>query len=215
VSGDPGSPPALTRKQATWLACKAKTCCYTAFVVPSGRDVWRISRALDAPPWTYLVYFSAPRPRRDAFRLDQSGRRYCLLFAKQASRRTKTPKPCIFLMRSRDGVHRCGLGDLRPLGCKVFPAELVDGVVCVQSTTGCTCRPWALTDMEIAEELPLLDARQREAEEYFAVVADWNARVATAPAGASFTFVDYCRHVLTSYDGLAALTADASPAAAP
>jgi hypothetical protein len=195
--------PALTRKQATWLACKAKTCCYAAFVVPSGRDVWRISRTLDAPPWTYLVYFSSPQPRRDAFGLDQSGRRYRLLFAKQASRRRKSPKPCIFLMRARDGVHRCGLGDLRPLGCKAFPAELVDGVVCMQPNTGCACRQWAVTDLEIAEELPILDARQRESEEYCMVVDAWNARVAAAPAGTTFDFADFCRYLLASYDALA------------
>jgi hypothetical protein len=210
MADTPGSAPTLTRKQATWLACKAKSCCYAAFVVPSGRDVWRISRALDAPPWTYLVYFSPPQPRRDAFCLDQSGRRFRLLFAKRASRRTKRPKPCIFLMRARDGSHRCGLGDLRPLGCQAFPAELVDGVVCVQPATGCACRPWALTDMEVAEELLILEARQRESEEYCTLVDAWNARVAAAPAGTSFEFTDYCRYLLARYDELAAAEPEAT-----
>jgi hypothetical protein len=67
--------------------------------------------------------------------------------------------------------------------------------------------------MEIAEELPILDARQREAEEYCTVVAAWNARVAAAPAGTSFTFADFCRYVLTSYDDMADVAAGGAPAA--
>ena len=203
MSAEAGTTPALTRKQAAWLTCRAKRCCYTAMVVPTGRDVWRIARALDAPPWSFLVYFRSPRPSRDAFQLDQSGPSYRLLLAKQASRHTKSPKPCIFLLRGRDGAHRCGLGDLRPRVCQTFPADLVAGVVCILPETGCTCRVWNLSDLEIAEERALLEARQREAEEYCAVVAAWNQRVAAAPAGAGVDFLDYCRYLLDAYDRLA------------
>jgi len=192
--------PATTRKEATWLACKQKSCCYAAFVLPSGRDIWRISRTLDMPPWAFVVYFQSPEPRPDAFMLDPAGPRFRLALAKQRSRRTKTPPPCIFLLRTRQGHHRCGLGDLRPVVCKSYPAELVSGVLCLRNDGGCTCRAWSLTDVEIAEETALVEERQAGYAEYCAVIARWNALVASAPPEASFTFFDFCQYLLEAYD---------------
>jgi Fe-S-cluster containining protein len=193
-----------TTKESLWRACKPKTCCHSAFVIPSGRDVWRISRMLEAPPWTFLVYFASPVPRRDAFRLTAGGPTFRLALAKGASKRTKTPPPCIFLLRTRQGHHRCGLGENRPSVCRSFPAELVDGVLTVRPDHGCTCRQWALPDMDIAAETGLVQTRQAEAEDYCRVVATWNARVAAAPPGTEFSFFDYCDGLLELYDALAA-----------
>ena len=195
--------PTLTRKEALWLACKQKTCCYAPVVIPSGRNVWRIARTLDTPPWSFLVYFETAAPRRDAFALDRSERRFRVALAKQPSQRTKTPPPCIFLLRTRSGQHRCGLGDLRPMVCRAFPAESVGGVVCLRRDSGCTCRSWVLADVDIDEETALLAARQTDAEEYCAVVARWNSMVGSAPAETHFDFVAYCQYVLESYDEIA------------
>ena len=198
----PTSAPPRTRKEEVWLACKPKTCCYTSIVVPSGRDIWRIARTLEVPPWSFLVYFGAPEPRRDAFRLGGDGGAYRLALAKQSSRRTKTPPPCTFLLRTRTGNHRCGLGDLRPAACKSFPSELIGGVLCMQAE-GCTCHRWSLTDVDIAEETAAVQVRQAEAEEYCAVVAHWNALVAEAPPDAEPNFFDYCSFLMAAYDDLA------------
>lgn len=196
--------PTLTLKESLWRACKQKTCCHTAVVIPSGRDVWRIARALDTPPWSFLVYFETDAPRRDAFALDRSARRFRLALAKQPTRRTKRAPPCIFLLRTRTGHHRCGLGELRPMVCRTFPAERIGGVLCLRRDSGCTCRDWVLADVDIAEETALIAARQADAEEYCAVVARWNARVAAAPVEARFDFVAYCQFVLEAYDEIAA-----------
>src|SRR5436190_9552256 len=120
--------PELSRKEAIWLACKAKSCCYTPLVVPTGRDVWRIARVLETPPTSFLLYFPTPYARRDAFVLDGSGQEFRVALGKAPSRR-KTAPPCIFLLRTRSGHHRCGLGDLRPLVCRAFPADVADGVL--------------------------------------------------------------------------------------
>jgi Fe-S-cluster containining protein len=191
-----------SRKEAIWLACREKSCCYNAVVVPTGRDVWRIARALDAPPWTFLTYFPSRGARRDAFALDRSGDTFRLALAKGRSRRTKSPPPCIFLMRTRAGYHRCGLGDLRPGACRAFPVEAVEGVLCLRPDAGCTCRQWSLADVEIAEEWPLIAALQEEGEEYCRVVARWNERVRAAPEDAEFGFRDYCAYLLEAYDTL-------------
>ena len=198
--------PALTRKEEIWLACKQKSCCYAAFVLPSGRDVWRISRALMAPPWTFLIYFQSPQPRPDGFILDASGRQFRLALSKQPSRRTKTPPPCIFLMKTRQGHHRCGLGDLRPQVCKSFPSEMSEGIVRIITDTGCTCHKWSLSDVDIEEERSRVEVRHSEYEEYCGVVQRWNRYAATelaaAPPDSAFDFYDYCEYLLANYDEL-------------
>ena len=199
------------RKEALWLACKPKTCCHSAFVIPSGRDIWRISRTLEAPPWTFLVYFASPVPRRDAFTLTPDGPLFRLALAKAPSRHSKTPPPCIFLLRTRQGHHRCGLGDGRPAVCRSFPSVLVDGVLTLQASTDCTCHRWSLPDVDITEEMARVQIQQADVAEYCNVVADWNARVRAAPPETVFTFFDYCEALLTAYDTLAAPAATVAP----
>ena len=194
---------APTRKEAVWLACKQKTCCYAA-VIPTGQDVWRIARTLDTPPWSFLVYFHSPQPRRDAFLLDLSGRAFRIALGKgrKKSARSKRPAPCVFLLSLRGGRHRCGLGDLRPNVCRTFPFEAVDGVLCVRPDHGCACREWSLADVDLEEEHEAIDERQADVETYCQVVADWNARVLASPVGTAFEFTDYCDYLLQAYDKL-------------
>ena len=199
------------RKEALWLACKRKTCCHSAFVIPSGRDIWRISRTLEAPPWTFLVYFASPALRRDAFLLTPGGPPFRLALAKAPNRRSKTPPPCIFLLRTRQGHHRCGLGDGRPAVCRSFPSALVDGVLTLQGGTDCTCRHWGLPDVDIAEEMACVQIQQADVAEYCTVVAAWNTRVTAAPPETVFTFFDYCEALLVAYDVLAAPPAVGAP----
>ena len=155
---------------------------------------------MQAEPWTFLVYFPAGGPRPDAFHLRAGDGAYRLALAKGPTRRTKAPPPCIFLLRTRSGAHRCGLGDLRPLACKAFPTDVINGVLCVRAETGCACRRWTLADVDLAEERPIVEARQAEYAEYVQVLASWNARVSTAAAGA--TFFDFCAYLLDAYDRL-------------
>ncbi|HEX5414892.1 MAG TPA: hypothetical protein VFZ25_04440 [Chloroflexota bacterium] len=171
-------------------------------MIPSGRDVWRISRALDAPPWTFVRYFRSPRDRPDAFRLDGSETRYRLALAKQPVEQTDGPPPCIFLTRLRGGDHRCGLGELRPAACRSFPSELVGGALQVRNDGGCTCRTWDLLDVDIAEETAKVETRQAEAVEFHQVVAYWNAQLADSPADRPYDFVDFCAFLMEAYDDL-------------
>lgn len=207
MRGGPTGEGAVSRKEAIWLACKAKTCCSTQIVVPTGRDVWRIARTLDAPPWSFLVYFPSPQPRPDAFALDHSDATYRLALARRPSTRKNGTPACTFLLRTRDGHHRCGLGRLRPMVCQTFPSQIVAGVVCLPDDTPCACRAWTLADVDIAEERALVEASQADLEEYRGVVAHWNDRLADAPVEARFTFFDFCLYVVKAYDELAARSA--------
>ena len=187
--------------------CGTCGACCRSYVVPVyGYDVWRIARAWDVPPWSFLIFFQTPAARRDAFMLDHSGSRFRLALAKQPGRRVKTAPPCIFLLRTRRGHARCALGALRPQICRSYPAECVDGVLSVRAP-GCTCRSWALADLDIAAERSALDARQAEAEEYCGVIAGWNERVMAAPPAQGFDFPTFCDYVLAAYDAMCTDTA--------
>ena len=203
--------PSLTRKEALWLACRRKSCCH-GVVTPTGRDVWRIARALDLPPASFLVFFETTAPRRDAFVLDRTARRFRLALARRPGRRPASPAPCAFLLRTRGGHHRCGLGALRPAACRAFPAELAGGVLCLRDDADCSCRRWALADVDVGEETALVEGRQAEGEEYCGVVARWNERAAAAPDGGDFDVADFCAFVLDAYDAIAAGAAAAAPA---
>lgn len=185
-------------KDELWLSCKKKTCCSRSIVVPSGRDVWRIARALETPPWSFARYFLSPTPRPDGFYLDQSGRQFRLMLDKRVSR--AAVPPCIFLMRTRGGHHRCGLGELRPAVCRTFASDLIDGVLCVHAEAGCTCRQWSLADVDVVEETARVEAREAEAAEYTEIVARWNAQVLAESTDEGHDFQEYCRFLLAAYD---------------
>jgi hypothetical protein len=195
---------ALTRKEAIWLNCREKSCCMNTVVV-MGRDIWRIARALDAPFETFLDVFRAPTPTRDSFLLAAGGPRLRLVLAKQPRDTVdQLPGACTFLMSTRDGARRCGLGALRPSFCRAYPSEILDGLLVMRPDATCTCRDWSLGDVEIHEERALVDDRRGVVEEYAAFVADWNASVESAPPGERFSLEDYEASLLRAYDALAA-----------
>ena len=189
---------AVNTREAAWLACEAKSCCAVP-VIPTGRDVWRIARALEVPPWSFVRYFEAREPSADAFALDRDGARNRLVLAKQESE--QKPPPCIFLTSTRHGYHRCGLGGLRPGHCRSFPADLVGGVLCMRNDLGCTCRTWTMVDVDVAEARAAVLQRDAEVEEYRSVVAEWNRRCAAALAlGREVDFFEFCEFLIDTYD---------------
>lgn len=190
----------MTVREELWLRCREKQCCFGAMVVPTGQDVWRIARRWDAPPWSFLVYFETQVPRRDAFALDHSARRFRLALAKNPEIRQGGAAGCAFLVRTRTGEHRCGLGELRPMGCRVFPLESSEGMVGVQANHGCSCRVWSLADVDTLTERPLLEQRLAESEAYCAAVARWNVEVAALPEAGARSFPEYCEYLLEVYD---------------
>lgn len=193
----------LTYREGIWLACKLKTCCYERLVTVTGRDIWRITRALDVDPWSFLICFEAPAGP-ETFILGHDHVHYRLALADGSGRHLNRAKPCIFLMRTRRGHRRCGLGSLRPFSCRSFPVQLVDGELCVPQTTPCSCRDWILSEVDIEQERPLVHELEDAREEYTTMVARWNEHVLSTPADLSFDLIDFCSALMTAYDGIAA-----------
>jgi len=187
--------PTHTTKELLWLGCREKTCCYTTKVIVSGKDLWRIANTLDAAPWEFTVYVEAEEFASDAFRLVADGPLFQVALAKRGKVGAKGA-PCFFLWRLADGHAQCGLGSLRPLVCRSYPAALSDGML-VAWAPACTCRRWSVLDLDEPEDRRLVEQTLSEAEEYSAIVAAWNDELSEWPTGRDYH--DFCRYVLDAY----------------
>jgi Fe-S-cluster containining protein len=156
--------------------------------------VWRISQTLELPPWGFTRYTDAQSSAELSFALDQSERRYKIVLAKQAG-----DAACVFLWRTPNGHAQCGLGDLRPMACKVYPATLIDGILCVGESAGCTCRVWALAHFDLEEEERQMRSAEHERAEYALIVRRWNDLVQRGAADRQFSYIEFCNYLLNVY----------------
>ncbi len=202
MSGDTQS-----RKEAIWLACAEKSCCVNRLVAVTGRDVWRIARTLNVDPCSFLIYFETP-PGPLTFILSHDEFHYRLALADQPGGARRKTKPCTFLMRTRTGHHRCALGDLRPATCKSFPVQTIEQIVYVPAQSPCNCRRWALADVDLEQEREIVEELRDAEEEYSAVLEGWNEFVLSAPHETRFGLDDFCKVIMTLYEGLATPVAE-------
>jgi Fe-S-cluster containining protein len=182
-------------KELLWLGCREKSCCHNSKVIVTGRDLWRIAQALEAAPWDFTQYCEALPGAPDGFQLAPGGPCYQIVLAKRG-RVSAKGAPCVFLWKLADGHAQCGLGGLRPLVCRSYPSLLVDGMLCVESSS-CTCRRWGLVDMDQRAERALLGQVLGEAEEYSAVVARWN--VALEQYSGERSYREFCAYIMDVY----------------
>jgi Fe-S-cluster containining protein len=187
-----------TPRELLWLACKEKACCH-AKVVVTGHDVWRICDALSVKPWDVAVASAAEDGAPDGFQLVRGGRPHQLTLVK----RPDSGGACTFLWKLKDGHAQCGLGGLRPGGCQVYPALLVDGTLCANSSA-CTCRRWSVLDLDGDADRELLGMFAVEQAEYAAIVRRWNDALPEAPDRR--TYRQYCAYLLEAYAMRAAAT---------
>jgi len=165
------------QKQAICSGCRSRMCCYHYRVSVSGYDVWRISQTLDVPAVQFVAYAPADAESPTAFRLAPDGEGYELVLA-------KTPDPrrhggCVFLVKTRSGIHRCGLGELQPEACAIYPAFIQeDGLLrVVHDPDGCW-RSWSAHELDPERDRRRLETHAEHQREYEAIVREWNARVA-------------------------------------
>ena len=178
-------------RELLWLACREKACC-TAKVIVTGADVRRIAGTLDADPWNFTVVSVAEPGAPDAFQLARGGRRYQMALAK----RPEWEDACVFLWKLNDGHAQCGLGALRPGACRAYPAFVVDGMLCADSSA-CTCRRWSVLDLDGEADRVLIGELAAEQAAYASIVAQWNAALPEAPA--QRTYEEFCRFVMDAY----------------
>ncbi|MDL1982655.1 MAG: YkgJ family cysteine cluster protein [Deltaproteobacteria bacterium] len=176
--------------------CNQRTCCYHYRVTMTGYDVWRIAKTLDLTSSRFVTYAKAIQGNDETFVLDQSGERYELVLQKTIDERRYGG--CTFLVSTNDGAHRCGLGELRPCQCTIYPAYCEDGIVhVINDPQGCW-RVWSVCDLEIEEEYQRSQEYESQKMEYQEVLASWNQRV-WSKTNRQFNFSDFCNHLENQY----------------
>lgn len=156
----------------------------------TGQDVRRICDALTVQPWDVAVACAAEEGAPDGFQLAQGGPFHQMALVRREG------GACTFLWRLNDGHAQCGLGALRPAVCQAYPALLVDGVLCANSSA-CTCRRWSLFDLDGDADRALLRGLAAEQAAYVAIVQRWNEALPPAPARRSYR--QYCAYLQEAY----------------
>lgn len=186
----------LPSHELLWLSCAAKRCCFVRTVRLTGGDIWRIATQLQVPPESFLRTIPAPPSADDSILLAPNGPPLHLALARRAVKGRQAA--CVFLMQIRDDVARCGLGELRPLPCRTFPASGGGGVLYVSEQHGCTCRTWSLADLDRPAVATLLEQEAAERDLDRQLIQAWNGQVAAA-APATSSIAVFCRYLMRAY----------------
>jgi hypothetical protein len=110
---------ATVAASAAWQACRAQNCCARGAARVTGADIVRISRTLAVEPWQFTQTAPAAVDDPGGIVIDKGRRRVTLTLANAAH-------GCVFLLRTASGASCCGLGDLAPVSCRLFPADPAD-----------------------------------------------------------------------------------------
>jgi hypothetical protein len=176
-----------------------KLCCFHYTVAVSGRDIYRILRALQVPAQDFLDYQAVHDAAPGGFLLEPGGNRYAVVLAR---RRLPEPlaSPCLFLVRTSDGKAFCGLGELRPGPCRTHPVVLKDDVIALVNDPGGCVRTWSYRDIDMDERRKIRRVLAEE-DEYRGVVEQWNAQ--TQERGGQRTFEEYLSYLVNRYAAMA------------
>lgn len=176
-----------------WQHCATKRCCCVRTVLPTGADIWRIATTLQVSAEQFLRPIPAPSAHGFALSHGQP-----LIYPALAQHTVSTQStPCVFLLQFGGQASRCGIGDLRPLLCRSFPALSVAGQIAIDTATGCTCRPWGLAEIDRTFAAAVLRQEAADRAHYYAVMRGWNTAVALTKQ--RYTFADACRYVMEVY----------------
>jgi hypothetical protein len=105
-----------TDDRTEWLTSRHTTCCARGARHVTGADVVRIARTLAVEPWHFTQTTPAAADDPLGVVLDKGRRRVAITLANAA-------KGCVFLVVTGSGAGRCGLGEVAPVACRLFPAE--------------------------------------------------------------------------------------------
>lgn len=183
-------------KQVICQNCEPRSCCYHYRVHLTGDDLFRIASLLDLAPEQFVTWVETPSDDPEGFALDASGDRYALVLAKSSDPRRFGG--CVFLVRSNDGAHRCGLDDLKPSQCALYPAYVHEGMVRVINNPAGCWRTWSVAELDVATEHQRADYYAEQKVQYQHCIKAWNERVTNYP-NRQFEFREFCDHVQNHY----------------
>jgi Fe-S-cluster containining protein len=175
------------------LACRDKTCCSYYTVTVTGGDLVRIAQSMQLSAEDFVTACRVADEGSGTFVLDPQGSRYALTLAKRPFP-DPSAAPCVFLLHTNDRHGLCGLGDLRPAQCRVFPSYLADEFVSlVHEPPGCV-RTWSYGDVDLEEERRRIVQTRAEEAEHCAAVEEWNHRIRSD--GGAHSFEEFCTFIV-------------------
>ncbi|GAA2328084.1 hypothetical protein GCM10010246_07840 [Streptomyces cuspidosporus] len=144
--------------EAQWQTSRAKALCYRGPRYVTGADLVRIARTLALEPWHFTQTAPAAANDPTGVVLDNARRRVNLRVANAAH-------GCVFHIRTLEGTGRCGLGELAPVSCRMFP-----------SVPGGKAEPAGEGGHRLDEEELAAAERQwiADRDHWFELVARWN-----------------------------------------
>ena len=185
-------------------------CCHRYVVNLCGHDVWLISTQLRLRPEEFTVVVSQDNASLGGFRLEPNGKNYGLGLDKRrwGSRGKVTQRgPCIFLIRMKTGVERCGIHAIRPVACRVYPMSILNDELKQSPQALCPAGSWVLDARQELEWRRSLNSGRMQFDIYSEVLARWNERVDAAPAATHFSILEFYAYLLNAYDRIERLTA--------
>jgi len=172
--------------RAEWQSCRADSRCARGARYVTGADIVRISQTLALEPWHFTETAPAAAGDPTGIVLDGGRRRVNLRLA-------NANHGCIFLVRTLTGAGRCGLGDLAPASCRMFPADPPKGAKQGCQNDGCGCQEWAeQRDSEALAEA--LRGWVADRDHWYELIRRWNALA--AESGDDLSVEDFQRYLL-------------------
>jgi Fe-S-cluster containining protein len=193
-TGAKSEPPPPTA-WAQWKSCRAKTCCTRGARDVNGADIVRISRTLALEPWHFTQTSPAAADDPAGIILEGGRRRVNLALANAAH-------GCVFLIRTVSGAASCGIGDVAPVSCRVFPANPAGGSdaaapdpPAARVDHGCQCRQWTSEDVDAETTREPLSRWAADRAHWVELIRRWNAQ-STANPSQCRTVEDFQRYLL-------------------
>jgi len=175
-------------------------CCSRNVINVCGYDAWAIARGLGIDPMDFLAFARLEEQTPYNFRLDGSGTSYHL--ALNMNLYPDGARRCIFGLALPRGQFRCGIYELRPIGCRNYPFTF--------GNEGPAFKPWALCPQtKWTMDHPDLDALREQLARsdmefciYRLVVSVWNESMVNRPSLEKLDFRPFVRYVIETYDRL-------------
>jgi hypothetical protein len=177
----------LDSTEAEWQSCRAETRCARGARYVTGADMVRISQTLALEPWHFTQTAPAAADDPTGIVVDEGRRRVNLRLANAAH-------GCVFLVRTLNGVGRCGLGELAPVSCRVFPVDPKAGAPAAgQAPTESVQQK--VGDEQLAEALRGWAA---DRDHWLEAIARWNAQAANSHG--TYSVEDFQRYLLEAHN---------------
>lgn len=184
--------------------CNTCGACCRSYIVPlCGRDVWEVCVHQRFDPSDFITAFPLPKPSPEAFRLNQEGFDFALALDKQGE--FEFNRPCTFLVSLGGGHTRCGIYAHRPTVCRTYPMIQFRDLIIQRKDSLCPPNSWSSEDVRQPSWRKNVQRVQMQFDLYYEVVARWNARVASQPAGTTYVIGAYYDYLMNVYGRLVAL----------